>query len=136
MMDGSLETIDGRAALRFVRRLDHSVERVWRAVSDPAELERWFVAPVEWTPAVGETFVAMDEQAEVTEVDPPRAPRMDAGAASASASSCAPPGTAASSPSCTSSTTAPSAPSTAAAGTTTSRSSTPTSRAASSRTRS
>jgi uncharacterized protein YndB with AHSA1/START domain len=73
MMDGRLETIDGRAALRFVRRLDHSVERVWRAVSEPAELERWFVAPVEWTPAVGETFVAMEQDGEVTEVDPPRA---------------------------------------------------------------
>ena len=44
MTDGTLETIDGRPALRFERRLAHSVERVWRAVTEPAELERWFVA--------------------------------------------------------------------------------------------
>ena len=42
MMDGTLEIIDGRPALRFERYLAHSVERVWRAVSEPAELERWF----------------------------------------------------------------------------------------------
>ena len=58
MTDGTLETIDGRPALRFERCLAHSVERVWRAVSEPAELERWFPAAAEWTPASGETFEA------------------------------------------------------------------------------
>ena len=53
MTTGTLETIDGRPALRFERRLPHSVERVWRAVSDPNEMSRWFVATVEWTPEVG-----------------------------------------------------------------------------------
>jgi hypothetical protein len=37
MMDGTLETIDGRPAVRFEHRLPHSIERVWRAVSEPAE---------------------------------------------------------------------------------------------------
>ena len=36
MMDGTLETTDGRPALRFERHLASSVERVWRAVSGPA----------------------------------------------------------------------------------------------------
>ena len=58
MIDGTLETIDGRPALRFERTLAHSVERVWRAISEPAELERWFPAAADWTPAVGETFEA------------------------------------------------------------------------------
>ncbi len=35
MMNGTLQTIDGRPALRFERRLDHSIERVWRAVTEP-----------------------------------------------------------------------------------------------------
>jgi uncharacterized protein YndB with AHSA1/START domain len=70
-MDGTLETIDGRPALRFERRLPHSVERVWRAVSVPAELERWFPAAADWTPAVGETFAAGGMTGEVTEVDAP-----------------------------------------------------------------
>jgi uncharacterized protein YndB with AHSA1/START domain len=68
---GTLETIDGRPALRFERTLAHSVERVWRAVSVPAELERWFPAAPEWTPATGETFEAGGVTGEVTEVEPP-----------------------------------------------------------------
>ena len=71
MMDGTLETIDGRPALRFERTLAHSVERVWRAISDPAELERWFPAAADWTPAKGETFEAHGGTGEVTEVDAP-----------------------------------------------------------------
>jgi len=72
MMDGTLEIIDGRPALRFERYLAHSVERVWRAVSEPAELERWFPAAADWTPAPGETFEAAGMTGEVTDVDVPR----------------------------------------------------------------
>ena len=71
MTDGTLETIDGRPALRFERTLGHSVERVWRAISDPAELERWFPAAADWTPATGEIFEAYGGSGEVTEVDAP-----------------------------------------------------------------
>lgn len=71
MIDGTLETIDGRPALRFERTLPHSVERVWRAVSEPAELECWFPAVVEWMPAAGETLELGGMGGEVTEVDPP-----------------------------------------------------------------
>ncbi len=71
MTDGTLETIDGRPALRFERRLAHSVERVWRAVSEPAELERWFPATAEWTPATGETFEAGGMTGNVIEADAP-----------------------------------------------------------------
>lgn len=38
MNDGTLLTIDGRPALRFERVLPHSLDRVWQAVSVPAEL--------------------------------------------------------------------------------------------------
>ena len=44
MIDGTLQTIDGRPALRFERHLAHSVQRVWRAISDPDELGNWFPA--------------------------------------------------------------------------------------------
>ena len=71
MTDGTLETINGRPALRFERMLTHSVERVWRAISVPAELERWFPAAADWTPATGETFEAYGLTGEVTEVDEP-----------------------------------------------------------------
>jgi Activator of Hsp90 ATPase homolog 1-like protein len=41
-MNGTLETIDGRPTLRFERRLAYPPERVWRALTDPDELSRWF----------------------------------------------------------------------------------------------
>jgi uncharacterized protein YndB with AHSA1/START domain len=44
---GTYETIDGRPAVRFERRYPHPVERVWRAVTEPAELEHWFPTSVE-----------------------------------------------------------------------------------------
>jgi uncharacterized protein YndB with AHSA1/START domain len=67
------ETIDGRPALRVERRLAHPIERVWRAVTEPAELAQWFVATVDWIPEEGETFEAGGERGRITTVDPPRA---------------------------------------------------------------
>ena len=71
MIDGTLTTIDGRPALRFERRLAHPLERVWRAVTEPAELAQWFVAPVAWTPALGETFEAEGASGEITALQAP-----------------------------------------------------------------
>jgi uncharacterized protein YndB with AHSA1/START domain len=71
-MTGTQETVDGRPALRFERRLDHSVQRVWRAVTEPAELARWFVAEVPWTPVAGEEFEAGGERGRITALEPPR----------------------------------------------------------------
>ncbi|ANY09086.1 SRPBCC domain-containing protein [Pseudonocardia sp. HH130630-07] len=71
MTDGTLETIDGRPALRFERVLTHPVERVWRAVSEPAELAQWFPAGAQWTPATGETFEAFGMTGRVVEATPP-----------------------------------------------------------------
>ena len=71
MIHGTLETIDGRPALRFERLLAHPIERVWRAVSEPAELERWFPAAADWTPVAGESFEAFGMTGKVTEADAP-----------------------------------------------------------------
>jgi uncharacterized protein YndB with AHSA1/START domain len=49
-MNSKLETIDGTTVLRFERHLDHSVERIWRATTEPQELCHWF-------PTVGELQV-------------------------------------------------------------------------------
>ena len=72
-MNARLETVDGRPALRLERRLSQAVERVWRAVTEPAELARWFplIEPPRWTPAVGEVIEAAGQTGEVTEVDSP-----------------------------------------------------------------
>ena len=58
---GTLTTIDGKAALRFERRYRHPIERVWRAVSDPTEMGRWFPSEVTGDRAVGARLVFDDE---------------------------------------------------------------------------
>jgi uncharacterized protein YndB with AHSA1/START domain len=76
---GEYETIDGRPALKFERRFAQSVDRVWRAVTDPAELAHWFPATMEIDRRVGGhvTFTfpgdaAPPMEGEVAELDPPR----------------------------------------------------------------
>lgn len=59
---GDLVELDGRPAVRFVRRLRHPAERVWRAVSDPAEMGAWF-------PVGAERFAA---ETTTTAWEPPR----------------------------------------------------------------
>jgi hypothetical protein len=56
-MTAALENIDDRPTLRFERRYDHGVERVWRAITDPDELRHWFPP---------------GEELEVTGSEPPR----------------------------------------------------------------
>jgi uncharacterized protein YndB with AHSA1/START domain len=74
----TLSTIDGQAVLRFERRLRHSPAKVWRAVSDPAEMTHWFPAAVETELRPGApirfTFPEEDDvwDGEVLEVDPPK----------------------------------------------------------------
>jgi uncharacterized protein YndB with AHSA1/START domain len=52
---GSYVEHDGRPAVRFERIYPHPVERVWRAVTEPAELVRWFPSAVELEPRAGGT---------------------------------------------------------------------------------
>ena len=59
--EGSLVTVDGKPALRFVRRYRQPIERVWRAVSEPAEMAQWFPANVEGDRAVGAELVFDDD---------------------------------------------------------------------------
>lgn len=73
-MTGTLETVDGRPALRFERRLEHPVERVWRAITDPDELDRWFLAAPRWTLEAGATFgvEGLGGSGRIVAVQPPR----------------------------------------------------------------
>jgi uncharacterized protein YndB with AHSA1/START domain len=52
-MYGSLDRLDdGRWQLRFERTLPHGPEKVWRALTEPEHLARWFPTTIEgeWTP--------------------------------------------------------------------------------------
>ena len=70
-MTASQQIVDGRPALRLERRLGHPVERVWRAVTEPTELERWFVSEVPWKPEAGEVFEAAGETGRIVTLEPP-----------------------------------------------------------------
>jgi uncharacterized protein YndB with AHSA1/START domain len=74
-LSGALSTMDGRPALRFERHLDHDADRVWRAISDPGELEQWFLAAPRWELEPGAEFTVeghMGGNGRITELDPPR----------------------------------------------------------------
>lgn len=43
-MNETLQTVDGRSVLRFERRLQHPLEKVWRAVTESKHLAAWFPA--------------------------------------------------------------------------------------------
>lgn len=77
-MNPTLHTGDGHSVLRLERRLAHPVEKVWRAVTDPAEMRHWFPATVEMDPRAGGamrfTYPGTTDHTDgvVTELDPPR----------------------------------------------------------------
>jgi uncharacterized protein YndB with AHSA1/START domain len=75
--EGTAEFRDDQAILRYERRLSHPVERVWEAITDPAEIEAWWgraavdlraggAMRIEWL----NSDVTMP--ATITELEPPR----------------------------------------------------------------
>ncbi|WP_214102802.1 SRPBCC family protein [Acrocarpospora catenulata] len=77
-MNESLHTVDGRSVLRMERLLAHPVDKVWRAITEPEHLSRWYpFTAVELDLRPGGTIVFDDGagttlKAEITELDPPR----------------------------------------------------------------
>jgi uncharacterized protein YndB with AHSA1/START domain len=76
---GTLHTsADGRSLVRFERQLDHPLDKVWRAISEPAEMKHWFPMAVEFSSfSVGGGMRFVDEQmppfeGKITELDPPQ----------------------------------------------------------------
>lgn len=56
-MYGDLDQLhDGRWQLRFTRTLAHSPEKVWRAITEPEHLLRWFPTTIEGERAAGATL--------------------------------------------------------------------------------
>jgi uncharacterized protein YndB with AHSA1/START domain len=64
-MKGTLEQAGPRWRLRFTRDLDHPVRRVWRAVTDPGDLETWFPFRITGDWAVGSHLTFSDPQSRV-----------------------------------------------------------------------
>jgi uncharacterized protein YndB with AHSA1/START domain len=71
-----------RPTLHFERRLDHPAEAVWRAITQPSELEHWFPSKVEVDLRVGGPMrfefehmpldAPITMSGRVTDFDPPR----------------------------------------------------------------
>lgn len=59
--EGQLVRVEGRHALRFERRYLQPIERVWTAISDPAEMARWFPSEVVGDRAVGAELTFVDD---------------------------------------------------------------------------
>jgi len=76
---GSLETIGDQLTLRFDRHLRHPIERVWRALTDQADLAHWYPQTVEGEWRVGGKLTFLDSsmpdkpfEGVIWEFDPPR----------------------------------------------------------------
>jgi uncharacterized protein YndB with AHSA1/START domain len=52
-MYGDLRDVEGRSQLRFTRRLAHSREKVWEALTEPDHLAAWFPTTIEGERAAG-----------------------------------------------------------------------------------
>ena len=76
--EATKDVVGGKPVLRFERRLKHSPEKVWRAVTEPGELAHWFPAKVDYELKPGAPITFDDEAmdgptyGEVLEVDPPK----------------------------------------------------------------
>ena len=47
--------------VEFIRTYPHPIERVWRAVTDPAEVAIWFIPPTVWEPESGGRYRFHDD---------------------------------------------------------------------------
>ncbi len=61
----------GRPTIRIEREFAHPIDRVWRAVTQPEELERWFVDAIGWTPTLGEALDVGGQTVRVTRLQEP-----------------------------------------------------------------
>lgn len=79
-MYGTLERLgDGRSRLRFTRTLEHPIEKVWRAVTEPEHLDHWFPTTIEGERRAGASLrfsfpqgEAAAFEGEMLAYDPPR----------------------------------------------------------------
>ncbi len=78
-MNGTLSTQAGRTVLRFERKLRHPAEKVFRALTEPAELKHWFPAEIHGLREMGASlrFVFEGEEGPpqagtLTEFEPPK----------------------------------------------------------------
>jgi uncharacterized protein YndB with AHSA1/START domain len=72
--DAGLGRFLNRQTLEFTRTYPHPIERVWRAITDPAELTRWFIPTTQWDFKEGGAYRFHDDgmSGEITAIEAPR----------------------------------------------------------------
>jgi uncharacterized protein YndB with AHSA1/START domain len=78
MAEADLARFIDRWTMEYVRVYPHPIERVWRAIVEPAEFSRWFI-PGRLDPRPGGRFWFGDDgfQGAVKTIEPPRLLRLD-----------------------------------------------------------
>jgi uncharacterized protein YndB with AHSA1/START domain len=76
MAEAELARFIDRYTIEYVRTYPHPIERVWRAITDPAQMSVWF-APIEFEPRLGGAYRALWEvpsmfQGVISAFEPPR----------------------------------------------------------------
>ena len=63
-----------RYTVEYLRTFPHPIERVWKAIVDPAEIGRWFVPPTKWDLRTGGAYRFHDDDMSgaILAYDPPR----------------------------------------------------------------
>ncbi|HEY3799127.1 MAG TPA: SRPBCC domain-containing protein [Caulobacteraceae bacterium] len=73
MSEGDLARFIDRWTVEFVRTYPHPIERVWRAVCDPAEVSIWFIPPSVWEMKAGGAYRFEEDFAGIIQAfEPPR----------------------------------------------------------------
>lgn len=72
--DAGLGRFINRRTLEFVRTYPHPIERVWRAITEPDELRRWFIPTTKWDLKEGGAFRFHDDgfMGEILSIEAPR----------------------------------------------------------------
>jgi uncharacterized protein YndB with AHSA1/START domain len=73
MPNADLARFIDRWTIEFIRVYPHPIERVWKAISDPAEVAVWFIRPSVWDLRSGGAYRFQEKFAGAIElVEPPR----------------------------------------------------------------
>ena len=73
MADAELARFIDRWTMEYVRFYPHPIERVWRAITDPDELARWFIPPTNWDLVVNADYRFHDDgfSGKIEALEPP-----------------------------------------------------------------
>jgi uncharacterized protein YndB with AHSA1/START domain len=74
MAEAELAHFIDRWTVEYIRIYAHPIHRVWRAITDPAELSKWFIPTTKWELATGGSYRFHNDgfSGTILQVEPPR----------------------------------------------------------------